>query len=537
MHESSGRAYFCAVSGPSSAWIGIRWYQGQVNTEAAIEPEIRTAAGVVRGRREGSLTVFRGIPYAEPPVGSHRFQAPVPVRQWEGTRDASKFGPPVPQTSHTGSVMTAEFGSTADGSADCLTLNVWSPDLGDARLPVMVWIHGGAYLEGTSGNPDADGATLAQEGVVMVSMNYRTGVEGFAHITGAVDNRGILDQAAALQWVQDNIAGFGGDPSNVTVCGQSAGAGCIAALLAMPTSAGLFRRAIAQSVPGTYFSSRLAGAITMTIAAELGTRATVDELARIPPRSLLAATNTILRRMPEFVDSWGPMALTPTPFSPVVDGDLLPHAPWRALSDGSAQHIELLVGHTRDEYRLFAAHLEGDLADKQLTATLDLLAPAPDGGRDYRAAYPDATAAQLDEIVNADWLFRMPSLHLANAQHAGNGRAWTYELGWGYNQEQDASHSLDFLLVFGTLDIDDVRNHSAVYPNAAGQAPGVSRDMRTDWVNFATTGDPGWSTYDPHARTTRVYNAEPTTQPYPEENSRRIWSAHQFDTLDIQGTP
>ncbi len=424
-----------------------------MNTEAAIEPEIRTAAGVVRGRREGLLTVFRGIPYAEPPVGSHRFQAPVPVRQWEGTRDASKFGPPVPQTSHTGSVMTAEFGSTADGSADCLTLNVWSPDLSDARLPVMVWIHGGAYLEGTSGNPDADGATLAQEGVVMVSMNYRTGVEGFAHITGAVDNRGILDQAAALRWVQDNIAGFGGDPSNVTVCGQSAGAGCIAALLAMPTSAGLFRRAIAQSVPGTYFSSRLAGAITTTIAAELGTRATVDE------------------------------------------------------------------------------------ADKQLTVTLDLLAPAPDGGRDYRAAYPDATAAQLDEIVNADWLFRMPSLHLANAQHAGNGRAWTYELGWGYNQEQDASHSLDFLLVFGTLDIDDVRNHSAVYPNAAGEAPGVSRDMRTDWVNFATTGDPGWSTYDPHARITRVYNAEPTTQPYPEENSRRIWSAHQFDTLDIQGTP
>ena len=424
-----------------------------MNTEAAIEPEIRTAAGVVRGRREGSLTVFRGIPYAEPPVGSHRFQAPVPVRPWEGTRDASKFGPPVPQTSHTGSVMTAEFGSTADGSADCLTLNVWSPDLSDARLPVMVWIHGGAYLEGTSGNPDADGATLAQEGVVMVSMNYRTGVEGFAHITGAVDNRGILDQAAALRWVQDNIAGFGGDPSNVTVCGQSAGAGCIAALLAMPTSAGLFRRAVAQSVPGTYFSSRLAGAITTTIAAELGTRATVDE------------------------------------------------------------------------------------ADKQLTVTLDLLAPAPDGGRDYRAAYPDATAAQLDEIVNADWLFRMPSLHLANAQHAGNGRAWTYELGWGYNQEQDASHSLDFLLVFGTLDIDDVRNHSAVYPNAAGEAPGVSRDMRTDWVNFATTGDPGWSTYDPHARITRVYNAEPTTQPYPEENSRRIWSAHQFDTLDIQGTP
>ncbi|MFD4356307.1 hypothetical protein ACFWPX_27405 [Nocardia sp. NPDC058518] len=127
----------------------------------------------------------------------------------------------------------------------------------------------------------------------------------------------------------------------------------------------------------------------------------------------------------------------------------------------------------------------------------------------------------------------MPSLHLADAQHTGNGTAWTYELGWGYNREQDASHSLDFLLVFGTLSVDDVRNHPAAYPNAAVEAVSVSRDMRTDWVNFATTGNPGWSTYDPHARTTRFYNAEPTTQPYPEEKSRRIWSAHRFDTLDV----
>jgi para-nitrobenzyl esterase len=497
-----------------------------------IQPEVRTAAGVVRGRWENAVAVFRGVPYAEPPFGSRRFEAPVPVPRWDGTRDALEFGPPVPQATHAGSVMSSVSGSTADGSADCLTLNVWSPDLSAAGLPVMVWIHGGKYLEGTSASPHHDGATLAESGVVMISVNYRVGAEGFAHIAGAPDNRGILDQVAALRWVQDNVAAFGGDPSNVTVFGQSAGAGCIAALLVMPTAAGLFRRAIAQSVPGTYFSVRLAAAMSTTIAAELGVRATVGELARIPPRALVDATDAVLQKMPEFVESWGAVALTPTPFSPVVDGVLLSDAPWRALTRGAARGIDLLVGHTRDEYSLFNSLLGKEVTDEQVTATLGRLAPALDDSG-YRAAYPEAIPAQLYETVNSDWLFRMPSLHLADAQHAGGGHAWAYELCWSFNQELGASHSLDFLLVLGTLSIDDVRSHPSARPNAANEVMDVSHQMRTDWVRFATTGNPGWAPYDPDTRSTRVYNADPTTQPYPEERSRRIWCAHRFDTLDL----
>lgn len=429
--------------------------------------------------------------------------------------------------------MSSVSGDTSDGSGGCLTLNVWSPDLGAAGLPVMVWIHGGAYLQGSSANPDYDGSTVAASGVVVVSMNYRVGVEGFAHIVGAPDNRGILDQAAALRWVKDNVAEFGGDPGNVTVFGQSAGAGSIAALLSMPSAAGLFRRAIAQSVPGTYFSTRLAASISATIAAELGAKATVGELARIPPRALINATDAVIQKMPELVESWGPMALTPTPFSPVVDGDVLPQAPWQALAGGAARGIDLLVGHTRDEYRLLAARLGSEVTDEQVTATLDRLAPSADGSGAYRAAYPDATPAQLYELVNSDWLFRMPSLHLADAQRAGDGHAWTYELCWSYNPDEGASHSLDVLLVLGTLNVDDVRSHPSAGPNAADEAIRVSHHMRTDWLNFATTGNPGWAPYDPNTRSTRVYNAEPTTQPYPEESSRRIWHTHQFDTLDL----
>lgn len=480
----------------------------------------------MRGRWENAIAVFRGIPYARPPIGLRRFATPAPAQPWDGVRSALDFGPAVPQAGY------AVFG-TGDGSTDWLTLNIWSPDLGAAGLPVMVWVHGGKYLQGAASNPHHDGATLAGTGVVMVSMNYRVDAEGFAHIAGAPDNRGILDQLAALRWVQDNVAAFGGDPGNVTVFGQSAGAGCIAALLAMPMAAGLFRRAIAQSVPGTYFSERLASAISAAIAAELGVRATAHELARIPPRPLVDATEAIIAKMPQFVDSWGPMALTPTPFSPVVGGADLPHAPWRALAGGAARDVELLVGHTRDEYSLFNAWRGKEVTDQQVTAAVERLAPASDGIGDYPAAYPEATPGQLYELVNSDWLFRMPSLQLADAQHAGGGAAWLYELCWSFDPQQGASHSLDVLLVFGALSDDDVRGHRYARPNAAREVDRVSHEMRIDWANFASTGNPGWAPYDPGTRSTRVYSAEPFTQPYPEERSRRIWSTHRFDTLDL----
>ncbi|MFI6169646.1 carboxylesterase/lipase family protein [Nocardia sp. NPDC051052] len=488
------------------------------------DPEIRTAAGVVRGRWENTVGVFRGIPYAKPPVGARRFAAPVPAQPWDGVRDALEFGPSVPQA------------GAASSDRNCLTLNVWSPDLGAAALPVLVFIHGGRYLEGTSSNPHQDGAILAAAGVVMVSMNYRVGVEGFANVAGAPNNRGMLDQIAALRWVQENIAAFGGDPGNVTVFGQSAGAGCTAALATMPLAAGLFRRAIVQSCPGTFFSPRLSAEISATIAAELGAQATVDELARFSPGELINATGTVMRKMPDFVESWGPTALTPTPFSPVVDGDVLLHAPWPALADGAARDIDLLVGHTRDEFRLFNPLLGSEVTDAQLTTTLDRFAPASDASGGYRALYTEATSAQLYELVNCDWLFRMPGLHLADAQHAGGGQVWNYELCWSYNRDQGASHSLDLLLVLGTLDLVEVRDHPSAFPNAAAEAVHVAHHMRTDWLTFATTGTPGWTPYDPDTRSTRVYTAEPTTQPYPEERSRRIWATHRFDTLDLLHT-
>ena len=206
------------------------------------EPEVRTVAGVLRGGRQASLAVFRGIPFAEPPVGALRFAAPQPVRSWDGVRPAVAYGPPPPQSGLLGA-------SQDPAGDDWLTVNVWTPEPDPAAgLPVMVWIPGGGYVGGNSSLPEYDAGHLAGSGTVVVTLNYRLGIEGFAQIDGAPANRGLLDQVAALQWVRDNIGVFGGDPDRVTVFGESAGGGSVAALLAMPRAAGLFRRAVAQSL-------------------------------------------------------------------------------------------------------------------------------------------------------------------------------------------------------------------------------------------------------------------------------------------------
>ncbi|MEU8662140.1 carboxylesterase/lipase family protein [Actinoplanes philippinensis] len=312
-------------------------------------PEVRIAAGRLRGSWENGLAVFRGIRYAEPPVGPLRFAAPHAAREWTGVREALAFGPAAPQSDVLGT------GLPPARDEDWLTVNVWSPAVeAGAALPVMVWIYGGGYALGSADRPEYHGGRLASDGrVVLVTFNYRLGVEGFAGIEGAPANRGLLDQVAALEWVRDNIAAFGGDPGRVTVFGESAGGGSVAALLAMPRAAGLFRRAIAQSVPGPFLSSALAGDIGAAIAAELGLRATVDDLAGVEPALLTAAGDAVAAGIASRSGRWGTAAHGSILFAPVVDGEVLPVTPWRALADGAGRGVDLLAGHTRDEHRLF----------------------------------------------------------------------------------------------------------------------------------------------------------------------------------------
>ncbi|MFC4943181.1 carboxylesterase/lipase family protein [Pseudonocardia sp. GCM10023141] len=466
---------------------------------------VRVAAGELRGTGEAGLGVFRGIPFARPPVGELRFAAPRPVASWEGARDAMQFGPPPPQAGFFG------MDALVRASDDWLTLNVWTPDFG-ARLPVMVWIQGGGYGIGVSSLPEYDGACLARDGVVVVTFNYRVGVEGFGQIDGMPANRGLLDQVAALEWVRDNIHAFGGDPDQVTIFGESAGGGSVAALMAMPRAAGLFHRAIAQSVPGTFFHPALASDIT----AALG----LPNLSEVEPRKLAEAADAVMARIGECTPRWGLAAQRAILFAPVVDGDILPATPWQALADGAGRDVDLVVGHTRDEHRLFMVieGLLGTVTPEQAANAMETFAPQP---------YGHGEPEQLYELVHSDWLFRMPSLHLAESQIIGGGRAHLYELTWP--GALGACHGLDVPLVFGNLAVGG----PAMLIGGKPEAAELSARMREAWIGFATTGDPGWPTYDAERRLTQVFDSTSIVTPYPEDDSRQAWRDHRFDPLPL----
>lgn len=465
------------------------------------QPAVRTVEGAVAGRWRAGMAEFRGIPYAQPPVGALRFAAPVPVSPWDGTRQATEFGPLPPQS---GPVQMESAHET-----DWLTLNVSTPDPGAAGLPVLVWLPGGGYVISVSSDPTYDPALLCEAGLVVVSVNYRVGVEGFALVDGAPANRGFLDQIAALEWVRRNISRFGGDPDRVCVAGQSAGAGSISSLLV--PARGLFQRAITHSVPGVFVLPALAKQVTAVLA-------NGEDLRNVDPWQLADRLTAFNASLPSQRDRWGPMAQVGAGVCPVLDETSLPRTPWSALEDG----VELLVGHTRDEFRLFSvmAGRVGTFTSADAQKALDLFAPDPDG---YRAGYAEASPEELMETVYSDALFRMPSQQLAEANALAGGRSYLFELclsapGLG------ACHSLDVPLAFGTLDSPTGRQVFGEMPDAATIR--VSEELRLAWVGFAANGDPGWAAYRPDERLTRVLDVESKTVPYPEEASRKIWEHH-----------
>ncbi len=395
----------------------------------------------------------------------------------------------------------------------------------------MVWIYGGGYRFGSSSMPGFDGAALARAGVVVVTANHRVGVDGYAELGGAPANRALLDQMAALRWVQEEIRAFGGDPARVTVFGESAGAGAIAALMVMPLAKDLFSQAIVHSIPGTYFSPDLASGISRELTAPLGLTPTVAALADVPPERLLEALPELHRRMPP-VNVWGP-------FSPVVDGDVLPTDPWTGLASGAGHDVPLLVGHNRDEWRLFLVldGLVGAVTEDMAREAMELFGPGHDPVRRMREAYPHATAEELYVIAKSDRMFRIPSLHLAAAHIAGGGRSHLCELTWpapAAGGVFGACHGLDVPLVFGVLDQGLAIQLLGAPPVA--DAAEVSAQMQSSWTTFAVDGNPGWAPYDEHRRATRIFDIgeHGGVHTYPEEKSRQLWLDTPIEVLDLE---
>ncbi|MFD7258597.1 carboxylesterase/lipase family protein [Streptomyces sp. NPDC059874] len=449
-------------------------------------PRVRTGSGVVEGRSDvhGSA-VFRGIPYAAPPVGALRFAAPAPPVAWEGVRDAGSFGPTAPKVPYPDTFAALLPDPRIPGD-DCLTVNVWTPDPAPAaRLPVMVWLHGGAHTRGSSAVPVYDGAAFARDGVVLVSCNFRLGVLGYGLFPDAPANRGLLDQIAALEWVRDNIEAFGGDPARVTVFGESAGAISVGALLAAPRAAGLFSQAVLQSGAPEVLPRDKVRAMVRRMASLLKVEATARAFAATPLPDLLAAQAAVLRKA-------GPLMGGPA-FGLVCDPGTLPGDP---LEGAAARgEVPLLLGWTSEEYRLWLAPTGGlRLLDRLGPLAVALARHRSGKGREdvraLRAALPGASPAEIAGQLLTDRLLRDPLRRLAGARRAAP--SYVYEFGWPSGVPGlGACHALELGFVFDTLGVPEA---SWLAGPDAPQA--LAGEMHSAWVRFAVRGDPGWAPWD-----------------------------------------
>ncbi|WP_324797797.1 carboxylesterase family protein [Streptomyces cyaneofuscatus] len=485
-----------------------------------VEARARTVQGTVRGAVERGVAVFRGIPYAAAPVGARRFRAPEPPEPWEGVRDALAFGPTAPKRPYA-PPLDRLLPDPAVAGEQWLNLNVWTPSTGGAGraegaegLPVLVWIHGGSLLHGSSAVPVYDGWAFARDGVVLVSVNYRLGVEGFGLFPDGPANRGLLDQLAALEWVRDNIAAFGGDPDRVTVAGESAGAVSIGALLATDRAAGLFRRAVLQSGVPAALTPDAARGTTELIARRLGVPATAAAFAAVDPEALLTAQTE--------VTSGGNPLTGRNSFQLVVDGELLTQDPAEALRTGSAAAgVGLLLGTNTEEYRLW--FVPGGLTERisRLKLRLALLKfKVPNAtARTYRANRPDATPGELLGALATDLLLRVPLNRLADARAGAPASTYVYEFGWPSPvQRLGACHALELGFVFDTLAHPDTM--ALTGPDAPQE---LADAMHRAWVEFATTGDPGWPSWDA-SRPVRFFGQDgPALVLAPRDDELRSW--------------
>lgn len=498
----------------------------------------RTKSGPVRGfRASAEVVAVLGIPYAAPPFGVNRFREPLPPAEWSAVRDCIAFGPIAPQ-----SARLAGAPVWSPGDEDILTVNVWTPAAEGGSLPVLVWIHGGAYTFGSSAQPDFDGTVLADAGLVVVTFNHRLGFEGFGHVPDAMaplapDNRGLLDQVAALRWVRENIAAFGGDPGNVTVAGQSSGAASVAFLMVMERARGLFHRAIVHSPASPCYPPRVAAATTREVAAAAGCPATAEGLASATPHTLVIASDKVVddyRRDP----ASGSRHYDPVLYSPVLDGEVVSTDPLTGMAAGATRGVDLLVCRTTEEYWLFDA--VGSSAKVTTDEQLARFAHdfrLPDGlPAGYRAALPHASVLDIYLRVCGDLMFGEYGNRLAECHARAGGRAFLSRFDRrraGQDRVVRAWHCADIPFAFGTLDDERLSFLIGGAPTPADR--GLSRRMVRAWADFATTGDPGRPSVDACAHH-RIWTTDATTGAYGSGDDtdaavRALWSEAEFPVL------
>lgn len=502
----------------------------------------QTQRGAIRGQIEDGVHVFRGVPFAQPPVGELRWRRPQPVEPWDGVREAIEFGPISIQPSRPAAGPFAGImgHSQERMSEDCLYLNVWTPRLDDGRRPVMVWIHGGGLFSGSGSSPAYDGAPLASRGdVVIVTINYRLGALGYlpdpvlADGDEAEGNFGFHDMLSALRWVHDEIAAFGGDPSNVTIFGESAGGIAVAILLASPLAEGLVHHAIIQSGAADRLHSRESvEEMLPCYYRELGLdRPTADELRRLPVDDLLHAQVALAGADPAVNPAAGLHGI----FNAVIEDEFLDALPIDAVRNGRSADVDLLAGTMRNEFTLLAA-MSG-IDDVNEERALELLAPLVGGTERAGECFETYRTLRIQRgeptdplaVYNAvmtDRQYRGSTRRLLDTHAAAPAGTYSYlveQQSPMFEGRLGAPHALDVPLIWGTNDL--MRDFVGDDP----QVDQLSSFMMDAWTNFARTGNPttnalpGWPQYRADRPYTMVFGPDVRTVTAERDEELALW--------------
>ena len=489
---------------------------------------IETKTGKIQGYNENGVEVYKGIPFAEPPIGDLRFQPPVAKEPWDDVLDATKYGP----CSFQGTTPLEEwFGKLEPESEDCLTLNIWTPAADDEKRPVMFWIHGGAFIMGGGTHEFYDGLNLAKRGnVVVVTFNYRLGALGFLYIPDKTINAGILDQALALNWVYDNIEKFGGDPENITIFGESAGGYSVLTLPVMPQVKGLIRRVIAQSAPA--IDPELSDKNTKGFMRKLKIKkGDMESLLKVTPEVIIKTQN-------EFMGSDPNNLLA---FRPLIDGVTIPKHPLKAFQDGDLKNIDFMIGTNLDEAKLFTYRDPGFnemVKTGGENAVLGLMAMTgvdPNKSKEILEAYKTARKGKfsiepmdlLDAVVT-DTMFRVPTIRFLEAQSKNQSNTFNYLFNFQcpmFDGGMGCPHAIDIPFVFNTLNATGIPE----FVGKGSDISNLSEKVMDAWIAFAYTGNPNhenlpeWSPYNIDKRTTMFLGKECKVVNSAFDKEREAW--------------